>query len=322
MRPRVFIQSNARQWVGAVVSAHSMKRNSAHPDAFDVEILEAESLPFLTEKEGQAFLRDGAVRVWQMDDVQSFTPLRFLPPALMGHGGRALVVDPDVFAVGDVHELLTRDMQGRAVLARRRFRGQEQRWELATSVMLLDCDRLGHWQTEKEFGELFEFTRDYRDWILLRHELVANVGFLEEAWNDFDRLGPETRLLHNTRRRTQPWKTGLPIDFLPGRGRRKRWWRPPLERLRVRLFGTRRLRGRYRAHPDRAQERFFFSMLRECVDAGTVSEARLRQEMRQNHLRHDALELMERARVASTCAPFEPNAIHPAQEAETHARIQ
>lgn len=307
MRPRVFIQSNARQWVGALVSAHSMKRNSAHPDDFDVEILEAEAFPFLTEKEGRAFLRDGAPRIWRVDDLQSFTPLRFLPPALMCHRGRALVVDPDVFAVGDVHELLSRDMEGHALLARRRFREEERRWELTSSVMLLDCERLRHWQPEKEFEELFEFTRDYRDWILLRHEPVANVGLLEEAWNDFDRLGPETRLLHNTRRRTQPWKTGLPVDFLVGRGLRNRWWRQPLERLRMRLFGTYRLLGRYRAHPDPAQERFFFSMLRECVDAGKISEARLCQETRHNHLRHDALKLLERERGLSQArAAFDP----------------
>ena len=55
-----------------------------------------------------------------MEDLQSFTPLRFMPPQLMGYEGRAIVVDPDVFAVGDVHELLTRDMEGKAVMGRRR----------------------------------------------------------------------------------------------------------------------------------------------------------------------------------------------------------
>ena len=35
-RPQVFIQTNAKQLIGALVSAHSLKRNSAHGDAFDV----------------------------------------------------------------------------------------------------------------------------------------------------------------------------------------------------------------------------------------------------------------------------------------------
>ena len=49
----------------------------------------------------------GVKRNWRNDDLQSFTPLRFMPPELMGYQGRAVVVDPDVFAVGDVFELLT-----------------------------------------------------------------------------------------------------------------------------------------------------------------------------------------------------------------------
>ena len=43
-----------------------------------------------------------------------------MPPGLMGYEGRSVVIDPDIFAVADVWELLTRDMQGKAILARRR----------------------------------------------------------------------------------------------------------------------------------------------------------------------------------------------------------
>jgi hypothetical protein len=52
----------------------------------------------------------------------------------------------------------------------------------------------------------------------------------------------------------------------------------------------------YEPHPDPNQERFFFSLLRECVDKGVVSESLLREEMARNHIRHDALQLLERAR--------------------------
>ena len=147
-----------------------------------------------------------------MNDLQSFTPLRFMPPRLMGFAGRALVIDPDIFAIGDVFELLSRDMMGKAVLGRRRF--AEKRC-VATSVMLLDCAGLREWDAEREFAELFEFKRDYKDWICLHHMPDAKTGYLEPEWNDFDRLTPATKMLHNTRRRTQPWKTGLPVDFVP-----------------------------------------------------------------------------------------------------------
>jgi hypothetical protein len=52
--------------------------------------------------------------------------------------------------------------------------------------------------------------------------------------------------------------------------------------------------GHYRAHWDPNQERFFFGLLRECLDKGVVSEQMLRAEMQRNHVRHDALEVIER----------------------------
>ena len=154
MKMKIFIQTNERQWLGALVAAYSLKRNSAHADAFDVETMHVRDFPFLAAKEGQPFLRGGVTRVWHMHDLQSFTPLRFLPPKLMGHEGRAVVIDPDIFAVGDVYELLTRDMGGKAVMGRQRSHKPEKAWQIATSVMLMDCARLSHWETEKEIPSL------------------------------------------------------------------------------------------------------------------------------------------------------------------------
>ena len=100
MKPTVFIQTNHKQIIGALVAEYSLKRNSKHADAFDVRIMHTKDFPFLWEREGQDYLRDGVTRQWHMDDLQSFTPTRFLPPQLMGYQGRAVVIDPDVFAVG------------------------------------------------------------------------------------------------------------------------------------------------------------------------------------------------------------------------------
>src|SRR5216117_116177 len=109
-RPCVFIQTNRKQLVGALVSAYSLKRNSARPDAFDVRIMRQEEYAFFRSKEGKIYLREGVKRIWHNDDRQSFTPLRFLPPELMGYRGRAVVIDPDIFAVGDIWELISRHM--------------------------------------------------------------------------------------------------------------------------------------------------------------------------------------------------------------------
>ena len=83
MKPVVFIHTNDKQMLGALVSAHSYRRNSRDPGAFDVRVLRAEDFPELQEK-GRTFLRDGHERAWDPDDLQSFTPLRYAIPDEMG----------------------------------------------------------------------------------------------------------------------------------------------------------------------------------------------------------------------------------------------
>lgn len=292
-KPCVFIHTNHKQILGALVGAHSIRRRSTHHDAFDVRLIEHKDYAFFREMEGQPFLRDGVWRPWRNEDLQSFTPLRFMPPELMGYRGRAFVIDPDVFAVGDVWDLLSRDMRGKAILCRPRSRkNRSLEGPMATSVMLLDCAQLRHWRVEEQFRSMFEGRLDYKDWITLRHERRETIGLFEDCWNDLDVLNRRTRMLHTTKRWTQPWKAGLPIDFTPAD---KFPAFPPLGwllRWRRRLLGPHALLGHYREHPDRNQEALFFGLLRECLENGTVTEAMVREEMRQDHVRHDALEVV------------------------------
>jgi hypothetical protein len=292
VKPCVFIHTNERQMVGALVSQYSLNRNSRSPDAFEVRLLHTDDHPFLAARQGQEFLRDGGRRVWRMADLQSFTPLRFMPPEAMGYQGRAIVIDPDVFAVGDVFELLSRDMAGKAIMCRPRSGTKGAEGGLATSVMLLDCAKLQHWRCEQDFEALFRFERDYADWITLKLEPRETIGLFEKEWNDFDRLTPKTKLLHNTKRQTQPWKTGLPVDYTAPAKRfkplRPGTWLNPLKKL---AGGP---PSAYTRHPDPKQEAFFFGLLRECLEKEIVTEERLRDAMKQNFVRHDALQMLER----------------------------
>lgn len=294
VKPTIFIHTNLKQIIGAIVSEYSFRRNARTPDAFEVRTIRTPDYAFLAAREGQEYLRDGVTRRWHNEDLQSFTPLRFMPPELMGYEGRALIVDPDVFAVGDVGELLSRDMEGTAIMCRPRSGHKGKSGCLATSVMLLDCGKLSHWHCETMFNELFTFKRDYGKWICLRYEPRETITLFENEWNDFDHLTPATKLLHNTKRKTQPWKTGLPVDFMPPErpaGIPVLGW---LHRQRRRLFGDYAFLGSYSAHPDPAQEKFFFGLLKECLEKGLVTEELLREEMRENHVRHDALEVLDR----------------------------
>jgi hypothetical protein len=288
VKPTVFIQANARQMLGAKISAWSYKKASRRPDSFDVRILDAAKWPRLM-REGQSILRDGHVRGWEPDDLQSFTPLRFAPPSLMKFEGKAVVTDPDCFGVGDVAGLFDRDMGSKAIMAVPRPGHNRRDDYIATSVMLLDCSKLKHWDFDRDLDDLFAYRFDYVDWIELKREDRSTIGFLEPEWNDFDRLTPETRILHTTKRRTQPWKAGLPIDYtLRERG--------PFDFLR------RLRRSRYERHPDPNQEALVYSLLADLVDRGEVTKHELVAEMAANHVRHDSLELFDRYRGSDVLA--------------------
>lgn len=286
----VFIHTNPKQRLGALVARYALQRHSRAPDRFDVRIISTEDFDFLQAYEGRRYRREGKAAIWRNDDLQSFTPLRFAVPALAGHAGRAVLTDPDVFAVGDINELLERDMRGAAILARQMDARSRRPLHYASSVMLLDCARLRHWDVEADFADLFAFRRDYREWMWLLLEAPGTVGPLESVWNDFDRLGPDTRLLHNTHRRTQPWKTGLPADFTPRgttvKSRAGRVWRGLTSTITGKSGA-----GTYRRHPDPAQERFFFALLGECLEFGVIAPELVMAEIERGHIRTDALAL-------------------------------
>lgn len=290
MQYRVFIQTNEEQYLGALVAAYALKRNSRHADRFEVELLHYNNFPWLHAREGQKFLRGLEHRLWKRDDLQSFTPLRFAPPKLMNYQGRSVVIDPDCFAVGDIWELLSRDMQGKSLMCRIRPALKDLAAYRASSVMLLDNAKLTHWDAERTFNDLFAFKVDYLKWIKLEYEPDEAVGLLESEWNDFDHLTPATKILHTTYRRTQPWKTGLPIDFTV-RVKPK----SVLKQLKNLIVPKRAKSDTYERHPDPNQERLFFGLLAECLEKGLVTEDLVRREMSANHVRHDALELCSRA---------------------------
>ena len=270
--------------VGAIVGKHSLKRNSANPKEFDVQITVQEDFPLFLDFEGKDFLRGGNWRTWKNADLQSFTPVRFMPPELMGYEGRAIVIDPDVFAVGDINELFDRDMDGKSICAKPRPGHKGHANYVASSVMLLNCADLRHWNVKSQFEAMFSGDLDYEDWIELRNEPDNSIGYLESFWNDFDRLAADTMLIHNTKRRTQPWKTGLAIDYT----------NRPNKFFRALGISGYRKKGYYSEHPDPKQEQFFFSLLKECLDAGAISDEQINSEMLQNHVRRDAYKVMEK----------------------------
>src|SRR5688572_25935730 len=85
MTSTVFIHTNAKQIIGALVAQYALKKQSKRAASFDVRIIKAEDFDFIARHEGQHYLREGKRALWTCDDLQSFTPLRFKAPELMNY---------------------------------------------------------------------------------------------------------------------------------------------------------------------------------------------------------------------------------------------
>lgn len=296
---KIFIHTNKKQYLGALVAQYMIEKYSENTDKFTVEIICLEDFPALYDRQGKSYTRSGIQREWDNHDLQSFTLTRFLPPQLMGYEGRSIVIDPDIFALADVYELFTRDMGGKAILCRKDDKGHP-----ASSVMLMDNTRLKHWKWEEGIEELFSGQRDYRDWMSLQLEDQSTIGEMEKEWNSFDELNEQTKMLHNTKRLTQPWRTGLPITFtdIEKKAPAKTWkdYIPFKNQIKA-LLGrpvpefkhTHEKHTHHMQHPDQAQIDLFFTHLQGAYASGLVKDEHIKEALDANEIRPDIYDVLK-----------------------------
>jgi len=266
---KVFILTNNKQLLGAKVAHYAIDKNLADKTAVAVVIINVDQLDLFKDFVGKTYWRGKKLITYTFNDLQSFTLARFLPPQLMNYQGRAVIIDPDIFCLTDINQLLNIDLAGRALGCCRK----KDAWD--SSLMVADCSKLKHWKLRQILSDLENKKLDYNDLMFLRKESL--VKELPRQWNSLDALGPETKLLHTTMRLTQPWKTGLPIDFQ----RSIPWWRKILG-----LYPK-----TYQPHPDKNIERFFFQLFQEARQAGYLDDDFIHQEIAQKHLRPDIANL-------------------------------
>lgn len=306
MKPVVFIHAKKSHFIIAKVAEYSLKTASKTPDAFETKIIFLEDFPQLTGKEGRHYKRPPGIIRWRNSDPQAFCPLRFLPPQLMGYEGRALVMDADILAVGDICELLFRDMGDKSILCRYTnypdSKKKKRRGHHVSSLMLLDCAKLKHWQWEKQINDLFAMKLHYTHWMHLANEPEGSIGIIGNEWNSLDELNDGTKMLHNTNRNTQPWMTGIPYNrIIYGREGKylglipKHWVRGSVSWM----LGKGYLPfGRYQEHPDKKQEMLFLSRLKGCIDEGFITHADLSAAVRKKHVRPDIFQKLDEIQFA------------------------
>ena len=120
-----------------------------------------------------------------------FSRYRFAIPALAGQQGSAIYNDVDQIYLADPAELFDMDMGDRAYLSITRRE---------TSVMLLDCEKLGRLWTYED-----ALVRRKKHFRALAEDLW---GELDGAWNarDWEYEPGRSKLLHYSTLHTQPWR--------------------------------------------------------------------------------------------------------------------
>jgi len=272
---KIFICTNKNQLIGAKVAKNSIIRKS-HFEDHDVEILDESDCHDIKSMYSKSYLREGKEMVFDENDMQSFTLMRFLIPEKMNFKGKALVVDPDIFLVRPFLEDLQKiNLDNVSICCRKGL--QKKSW--GSSVMLLNCEKLKHWSLKNFIKALQAREYDYSDLINLRLE-DGNIMELEPKWNDFDNLDENTVLLHLTEKLTQPWRAGLKLNsFIPPIF--KFFPRAPL----YRLIGRNLRLGI--EHPDSHITDLFFNELSICIKENIINKEDIYQGIRDNYIRKD-----------------------------------
>lgn len=278
MPQKVFIHTNNKQLIGAKLAQFAIERGLPKRSPIEVEILNVDSLTVFKDFIGKKYLRNGKEVAYDPNDLQSFTLSRFMPPEQMKYGGRSIVIDPDIFAIRDITPLMNMELGNAPVAACRK----KDAWD--SSVMVMDNAQLAHWKISDFLKALGNKQVDYAEIISLKFE--PEVKELSRDWNSLDALTPATKMLHTTNRLTQPWKTGLPIDFtvnpmpkilgiIP---------REPIHKL-LGKYPT-----HYQPHPDKKIEAWFLKLVADALKAGAVTRKEIEKEISSGNVRKDLME--------------------------------
>lgn len=274
---KIYIHTNEKQFLGAKLAKFSIERFLTPNDDVTVDYINVDKLDIFKDFVGKKYLRKGNEITYEKDDLQSFTLSRFMPPELSNYSGKAMVIDPDIFTVKPTEELLNLDLQGKAIACCPKHSAHD------TSMMIMDCEKLKHWDMKKILSNLENKSLDYKDLITLRIENQESILDLPRKWNNLDELNNDTNMIHMTGRLTQPWKTGLKIDFKYEKMKPYFGFIPrePIVKLRGKLD------THYKEHPDKEIIKFFFDLASEAYKAGAVTDEDIDKAIETKDIRPD-----------------------------------
>lgn len=278
---KIFIHTNNKQMLGAKLSKYSIERFLPENTDISVEFINVDKLEEFKSFAGTEYLFAGTTRVYNPNDLQSFTLSRFMPPELMAYTGKAVVIDPDIFAVKDISQIFSINLEEKSLACC----SKKDAWD--TSMMIMNCSKLKHWKMSDILNGLKTKKLDYvYDVISLKKEPAGSILEMPRIWNNLDTLTEDTYLIHMTDRITQPWRTGLKIDFTINK-MPKIFGIIPREPIH-KLLG--KYPTHYKKHPNQKIEDLFFQIVRDAVKDKEITLEEIRSEIEAKHVRPDLLE--------------------------------
>jgi len=223
MKPRIFIGTEPNQYVTQRVLQFSI---DLHADG------SVETIPVR-----QKLARVGGT---------NFGFVRFQVPSFTSYSGKAVYIDADQVVLDDINQLVnslpSEFSIGLVTKPEGTFNNKVIPEGNQTSVMVLDCSKLSDWRIPEMFSNvvpnresLLDGQIHYRDFMTLKWFDQSLVYSLAPTWNHFNLVRSDTKIVHFSHVRTQPWKN--PAHELSD------WWNDWLVRaVNARYISRARLR--------------------------------------------------------------------------------
>lgn len=184
---KVYAGTEPKQWLASEVLRYSIQRRTKA----ELDFQELKFLPLKLE----------------LPMYTGFSIYRYAIPELCHYQGKAIYLDADIVVVSDLLELWNCPMDDHGALARSMHPGEPLAGRY-TSVILLDCEKLKHWQLNTWVEKL---NQDHSLYGKTMQALpgglgTADFGDLPDNFNHLDFFDDKTKLIHYTHVPTQPWK--------------------------------------------------------------------------------------------------------------------
>tara|TARA_B100001057_G_C22801852_1_gene931824 strand:- start:736 stop:1581 length:846 start_codon:yes stop_codon:yes gene_type:complete len=271
---KIFICTNKFQKIAAKVSAYSFIKLGFK----DIEILELEKNEILQQNLNSYYLRNGKKTKF-VDDLQSFTLLRFLPFSL-NNIENSLIIDPDVFALQNPENIIDKFLlNNKFNIACTKINN-----EFRSEVMFIKNSNF-KWSFKELINDLFTQKIDYKELINLKSKkYFSNFEELPSIFNHHDKIENDTIFLHTSKRITQPWKEGLRVDFYNENTTKYYKLKQFIKKTLNLKYDKSSLSNYYLKHPNTIVSNKLLNLFKETLDSGFIKSDELDLAIKSNYI--------------------------------------